>query len=178
MTTGQKLLGTALGLVAGWGLAMGGAIAADNVVLSYGLISLKIPMGELETLAKTGEASDDLGRLLQAANQEPAALQRALIEPVPMNPVLLNIALNTPPGEWALDRLGESIQTSSGEGSRFALRASLIAAASDGQLTLLEVMKVYPSPDIVVQGDRILASYSEVIGLLGPFLEYLPASVR
>ncbi len=89
-----------------------------------------------------------------------------------------SLALNTPPGDWVLDRVGESIQTSSGAGNPFALRASLLAAANDGQLSLLEVMKVYPSPDIVVQGDRLLESYGELMGLLEPFLDYLPASTR
>lgn len=163
-----------LGMVAGLGLAMDPATAAEQVVLTYGSLSLEIPMTELDTLAETGEASDELTSLLALANQEPETLRTALQTPMPVNPFVANLFLNSPPGERLLDLVGESIQPTSGEaGSRSALRAAITAAVDDGEVSLLEVLKVYPSPDIVVQGDRLVETYGMVYELIGPWLEIM-----
>lgn len=170
----HRAMAAGLGLVAAW-VGHGSAIAAERVILTYGFLSMEIPIEQLDTLARTGESPGELGRLLRLTNQEPATLQQALTNPVPANPLVLDIVLRTPPGEWVLDRIGETIQPSSGvAGSRSALRSALIGAASNGEITLLEVMRVYPSPEIVVQGDRVAETYSEVFDLLEPFIKYRP----
>ncbi|MEM9006999.1 MAG: alpha/beta hydrolase [Cyanobacteria bacterium P01_F01_bin.86] len=171
MTIPKKtLLAVASGLaviLAGTGKA---AIAAENVVLTYGFFSTTIPIEDLETLADTGEASNELGQLLDIANQEPAELQTALNQPIELRTTVLDLALNSPPGEWMLDRVSETIQPASGEGGPLALRAAIIgASADDNQITLLELMQVYPSPEIVVQGDRVLEAYNYVSDVIEPF---------
>jgi thiamine pyrophosphate-dependent acetolactate synthase large subunit-like protein len=58
MVLGQQGLRTGLtmgvGLMAGLAMAMDSAAAAERVVLTYGSLSLEIPIGELDTLAETG----------------------------------------------------------------------------------------------------------------------------
>ncbi|WP_008310560.1 alpha/beta hydrolase [Leptolyngbya sp. PCC 6406] len=174
MTIGwMKWIGAGLGLLGGLGLGPLSATAADRIVLTYGSLAMEIPIAELDTLATTGEVSEDLSQLLGLANQEPAALQKVLLEPVSVNPTVLNIALNTPAGERLLDLVGESIQPLSGVDGRSALRAAILASAADGELSLLEVLRVYPSPDIVVQGDRLISAYGEVLEAIGPWLRIL-----
>ncbi|MEL6381149.1 MAG: alpha/beta hydrolase [Cyanobacteria bacterium J06626_18] len=149
-----------------------GAIAAETVVLTYGFFSMDVPIEDLETLAETGETSDELASLLELSNQDPEQLRTALNQPVELRTTVLDLALNSPPGEWMLDRVSETIQPASGEGGPLALRAALIgASADDNQLTLLELMQVYPSPEIVVQGDRILETYSFISEVIEPFQE-------
>ena len=171
-------------MIAGWKtlLSMGGclavglvsmgesAIAAEKVTLTYGFVSMTIPIEDLETLATTGETSDELDQLLRMADQEPEELRATLNQPVELRLTVLDMALNSPPGEWMLDRISETVQPASGVGGRLALRSALIgSAADDDQLTLLELMQVYPSPEIVVQGDRILEVYSYINQVLEPF---------
>ena len=157
----------------GLGLSIEAAHAAEQVVLTYGDLSLNVPIQDLSDLAETGEPSTELGTLLSLANQEPETLQGALTGSVPMNPLVLGLMLNSPPGDWMLERVGETIQSSSGEGSNTALKAALETAADDGQVSLLEVMRVYPSPEIVVQGDRLFETYSQLYDLFGPWWELI-----
>lgn len=162
------LVGSCL-VAGGLMLSAGSAHAAETVVLTYGFFSIDIPMEELEAFADSGEPSQDLSRLLSLAGQEPETLRSTLNEPVPLSPVVLDLTLNSPPGEWMLDRISETIQPASGVAGRQALRSALVGASSDdNEFTLLEVMQVYPSPEIVVQGDRLLETYNRVYDMLEP----------
>ncbi len=169
----HKLSIVGLGCCASLGFGLNAAHAAEQVVLTYGALSLNIPIQDLSSLAETGEPSDDLGELLTLANQEPETLQSALAGSVPMNSLVLGLVLNSPPGDWMLEQVGETIQSSSGAGSDSALKAALEVAADDGEMSLIEVMQVYPSPEIVVQGDRLMDTYSQVYDLFGPWWELI-----
>jgi hypothetical protein len=160
------------GLAMGLLMSTGKAIAADRVVLTYGLISMDIPIEDLANFAESGEESDELSRLLDVAGQDPEVLRSTLTEPVNLSPTVVDFALNTPPGEWVLDRVSETIHPASGEAGRLALRSALIgASADDNEITLIEVMQLYPSPDIVVQGDRLLETYNRLYEVLEPLAD-------
>lgn len=170
---GLRGCGTLLGVMMALALGNPAVQAAERIVLTYGSLSMGIPVAELETLAQTGEASGDLSELLSLANQEPENLQRILVESFSINPTVASIALHTPAGERFLDLLGESIQPAAGVGGRSALRATLIAAAADGEISLLEILRLYPSPDIVVKGDRLINAYSQLVAEIAPWLRIL-----
>ncbi|MEM6838738.1 MAG: alpha/beta hydrolase [Cyanobacteria bacterium P01_C01_bin.120] len=162
------LVGFTSGLLA----HLGGAIAADMVVLTYGPLAIDVPIEDLAVFAESGETSDELGDLLQLAGQDPAQVRNTLNEPVPVNLTVLDLALNSPPGEWMLDRVSETIHPASGEAGRLALRSALIGAAStDNEITLLEVMQAYPSPEIVVRGDRLVETYNRINDILEPLAD-------
>jgi hypothetical protein len=165
-------------LVTGLCINQGQAIAAERVVLTYGFLSMDIPIEDLTTFAETGEPSDELARLFDLAGQEPETFRSTLNEPVELSPTVVDFALNTTPGEWMLDRVSESIHPASGQGGRLALRSALIgAAADDNEITLLEVMETYPTPEIVVRGDRLLETYNRIYDVLKP-LEDLAEVLR
>ena len=167
--TGKALWVAAAGLMAGLMGQVPEAIAAEKIVLTYGPISMRVPITELEDLAETGEPSGQLQELLKLANQEPESVQTTLTDPVSVNLTVLDLALNSLPGEWALDQIGEIIHPASGEGSRQALRSALIAAAADDdEITLLEVMQAYPTPELMVRGDRLLETYNQLYDILEP----------
>lgn len=145
------------------------AIAAESVLLTYGPLSIDIPISDLEEFAATGTPSDELSRLLDMAGQNPEAVRRVLISPVEADLIVLDWTLNSPLGEWMLDRVSESIQPATGGAGRLALRSALIGSASgDNEITLLEVMQLYPSSSIVVQGDRLLETYNRINDILEP----------
>lgn len=153
-------------------VTVGEAIAAERVVLTYGLLSMEVPIEDLATFAESGETSGELNQLLELAGQDPESLRSTLNEPIALSPTVLDFALNTPPGEWALDRISETIHPASGQAGRLALRSALIgASADDNEFTLLEVMQAYPSPDIVVRGDRLLETYNRLYDVLEPLAD-------
>jgi hypothetical protein len=151
------------------GLAGGDALAAETVLLRYRGFGRAVPVTELATLAETGEARGTVGGLLRMTNQDPAGLQDVLTRTLTVDPNLLSRALNSWPGELALDQVGQAIRTPSGQASRQALRSALVlSAADDGQITLLEVLERYPTQQVVVEGDRIEEAYNQLANLLAP----------
>jgi hypothetical protein len=170
MNAGHKFL-----LALGGCLAIGSfshpntAYAAETVVLTYGFLAMEIPVADLVAFAEQGETSDELDQLLNQAGQSPESLRNTLTEPIALSPVVADLALNSLPGEFLLDRISETIQPASGQAGRLALRSAVIgAAADDNQITLLEVMQVYPSPEIVVDGNRLLETYNRLYEVIGP----------
>lgn len=158
----------ALALPLWLGLMAGAAIAADTVLLRYRGFGRAIPVAAFTTLAETGQPPDPLDGLLRTANQDPKALQDVLIRPLTVDPNQLDEVLNSWPGEWALDQLGEIIRPPAGQASRQALRSALVlSAANDGQITLLEVLQQYPTREVVLEGDRAEEAYSQLSRLLG-----------
>jgi hypothetical protein len=144
-------------------------VAAENVLLKYRGFSRAVPVADLAALAETGEPSQSLAALLNMAGKEPAELRSLLTNPLTADPVVLDKSLNSLPGEWMLDQLGESIHTSTNEANRQALRSALVLSASNGgQLTLLEVLQNYPTEEVVLEGDRIEAAYNSLAIFLQP----------
>ncbi|MBD0336050.1 MAG: alpha/beta hydrolase [Cyanobacteria bacterium Co-bin13] len=151
------------------GLVGGNAIAAETVLLRYRGFGRTVPVTDLATLAETGEAPASVSGLLRTANQDSAGLQDVLTRSLTVDPNLLSQALNSWPGELVLDQVGEAIRPPSGQASRQALRSALVlSAAEDGQITLLEVLERYPTPQVVLEGDRIENAYNQLANLLAP----------
>ncbi|TVQ20077.1 MAG: alpha/beta hydrolase [Leptolyngbya sp. DLM2.Bin15] len=148
-------------LVLGWG--MPAAIAAERIVFRYAGFERSLSVQELTTFAETGELSSNLAHYANRTDKDPDDLRRALVRPIPMRLVFLDAALNSWVGEMLLDRVGQTIHTSSGEANQQALRAALILSASDDDaITLLEVIQNYPTEEVYVDGENLLTTYYQV----------------
>ncbi|NJL48173.1 MAG: alpha/beta hydrolase [Leptolyngbyaceae cyanobacterium SM2_5_2] len=151
------------------------ALAAEEVLLKYRGFSRTVPTTDLATLAETGQTSDPVDGLLRQANKEPEELQSLLTRQLAADPVVLDQALNSWPGEWMLDQLGTAIHPVSGEASRQALRSALVLSAdNDGQISLLEILQTYPTAEVVLEGDVIASAYDRLATFLGTLSILLP----
>lgn len=160
-----------LGLIA---LAATPGYAAEQVRLNYRGFSRTVPVALLVALADTGESSGVLDGLLNQAGQDGDELRSLLTDPLPADPVILDRTLNSRPGEWVLDYLGESIHTGTGEADRQALRSALVLSASDDkQITLLEVLQNYPTEEVVLEGDNIQDAVNRLASFLRPLSIFL-----
>jgi hypothetical protein len=135
------------------------AIAAERVIFKYKILRESVSVPELTTFAQTGQASEDLQTYFRLSGQKPETVRQTLTKPTKVNPVLLDRVLNSPVGNTVLDQLGQAIQTPKGGAERQALRGALAVSASDGQLTILEILQNYPTQEVVVDGDRIEGAY-------------------
>jgi hypothetical protein len=150
------------------------ALGADWVRLNYRGFSRRVPVALLTALAETGESSGVLRGLLNQAGQNPGDLQSVLVRPLPADPILLDRSLNSLPGEWVLDYVGQSIHTGRGGADRQALRSALVlSAVDDKQITLLEVLQNYPTEEVVLEGDNIQAAYNRLASFLRPLAIFL-----
>lgn len=159
----------AIALLAGiWGSGAA-ALASETVLLRYQSFGRPVPVEDLTTLAETGEAPESIAGLLDMTGQDPASLQQVLTEPISANPSFLDRALNSWPGEWTLDQVGTTIHPPSGQASRQALRSAIVlSAVDDRQITLLEILQKYPSPQVVLRVDQMQTAYQYLATLLGP----------
>jgi hypothetical protein len=146
------------------------ADAADSVVLKYSFLRETVSVSELATFAQTGELSTKLRSYLKLARREPAQLRQALTQEVPVNPNLLYQVLNTPVGEVMLDQVSQVVHTPTNRANRESLRGAIVSSAlPDSKVTLIETLQNYSTPEVHVEGDRLVEvaqKFSNVLGRL------------
>ncbi len=139
------------------------AIAAERVVLQYGIFRESISVSELTDFAETGEVSPRLNFYLNRTGQDPQAVRNILTREVNADPVVLDRVLNNRIGEFLLDRISQSVSTPSGQANRQALRSALVLSASkENKVSLIEIIQNYPTTEVVVEGDRLAQTYNQL----------------
>lgn len=131
------------------------ALAADRVIVGYGLAERSIQVHELETFAQTGQLSRQLSeyvRMLGLSPAQVAQFQVALNTQADLDAIAVGQFLYTAQGKFLLKQVSQVIQTPSRAGGFSATRGALILAASDPDegLTILNVLKYYPTEAIRV----------------------------
>ncbi|KAB8331389.1 alpha/beta hydrolase [Scytonema tolypothrichoides VB-61278] len=144
------------------------SLSAERLTLSYGIAARSISINSLETYAKTGKIDDDLAAYAQYAGKEQLnQLREFLLTPIPLNAVQVSQFLYTPIGERLLENLGEVVQQESRISGFYAIRAALILAAADPQkLTILNVLRKFPSRTIsinLVRGFEIAEAFQNAV---------------
>ncbi|MEM9217282.1 MAG: alpha/beta hydrolase [Cyanobacteria bacterium P01_F01_bin.150] len=123
------------------------AIAADEVVFTYGILGSTVPVEEFEELAETGRASGSLRKLLKLTGEDPAKVQEVLTYQVDADVVLVDGILNSNVGEFFLSELGRVLETHRHVAAVQALRSALVLSAStDDSISLLEFIQQYSCP--------------------------------
>jgi hypothetical protein len=80
--------------------------------------------------------------------------------------VPLDRVLNSFLGDAILDQMGDFVHTPSGEADREAMRSALILSASDdNRISLIEVIQNYPTREMHVNGNRIVATYRQIANI-------------
>ena len=188
-TASLRLLRLSLTLAFVGGLSIAGrptsAIAAEKIVMKYGPLRRSLPVEDLRTLSDTGKTSRKLRRYLKLAKQSPDSLRTRLNQPVAMSVVTLDSRLNSLPGRLLLDEAGRYIHPPGQQGSRQALRSALVLSASDdNQITLIESLENYPTPDVEVDVDKTVALYRRIDGVMNnqpaasPLFDFLNRRIR
>ncbi|NEZ56399.1 alpha/beta hydrolase [Adonisia turfae] len=143
-------------------------LAAEDVTLSYGLLELSVSVASLEGYATDNQVSEELEFYLKFLNEEERRdLREILTTPLDVSAVTLSQVLYDPLGELWLDRLGNVIQTASRQNGARGLRGALILAADDeGGLTLLNLIRRFPTPTLRINSVEILDVVNTVVDLL------------
>jgi hypothetical protein len=102
------------------------------------------------------------------ARREPEELRRTLTQEVQVDPILLYRVLNSVPGELLLDRVSQVIHTPTNRANQQSLRAALVSSAlPDGNITLIETLQNYSTPEVHVEGDRLVEVVRNINRVLG-----------
>jgi hypothetical protein len=71
-----------------------------------------------------------------------------------------------------LDQVSQVVHTPSNRANRESLRGALVSSAlPDGNITLIETLQNYPTPEVHVEGERlaeVIQNISKLIGRLPP----------
>lgn len=150
------------------------AKAADQVVLKYGILERSIAVSDLENFAETGELTRPLQRYIRISGESPDRIRETLTREFSASPRLLDRLLNNPIGEAALDQFSQAIYPPSGSADPAALRSALVLSASDDdQISILEVVRNYPTPEVYVDAERVVEAYSRIRDLRDRFAPIL-----
>ena len=166
----RLLLHCCLLLTTGVGAALysTAGLAAEKVILRYGIFQESISVAELSSFAKTGDPSPTLAAYMKLAKKEPEEIRNALTKEAKVSVVVLDRALNNFVGERLLDEVGKTIHTSANTANRQALRSSLVLSASDdGKLSLIEAIEKYPTQEVEVKVDRLVDTAAKLSELEG-----------
>ena len=143
-------------------------VAAENVVLTYGIFQRTVSVESLRRLAETGETTPTLDFIFNATKTPPAAAQSVLNAKLGVSLGFVDDVFYSLPGEYALFQIGQIFYNKARFAEIQALRAAFILSVSeDNELTLLEFFEKYPNKELYVDG-RLL---SEVARTVANFVE-------
>ena len=155
------------------------AFGAEKIVLTFGPIRQTINISDLEDFAKNGTTTPTLQQIIQFSKMDAQILRGLIGLEIGLKPANLARVVYSAPGEKITDEIGQVIRTQRRTESGKALRAAVIlAAGDDGKVSLLEVLKKYPLPELYVDVDSIGAAVGKVQGLVGNLQTLLQDSMR
>ena len=138
------------------------AHGAEQIQFFYGPFEPTIEVDDLQNLADSGELTGSLSVLSRRLNdQQIAELQTLLNLEFDIPAVMMSQLTYSAVGEQLLWRAGEILQTDSFLNGFYALRAALLFAAEDGQLTLLDVAHHFPQETIQIDFSLAIAFFEE-----------------
>jgi predicted dienelactone hydrolase len=147
-------IGTTIGLL---GMGILPALGAEQVNFSYGPLEFSISVSELKTFAEDSKTSKKLASFTQRLKPEQVAqLRQILTKQEKLSSVAVAQFLYSDIGETMLRSAGGTIQPGARQNGFYAIRAALILAAADPEgLTLLNMMRYFPSQSIWIDSNRI-----------------------
>ena len=145
------------------------SLAAEQITFSHGFLERTVSVTSLEAFAKEGQVSDELDFYLQRVGvEEREKIQKILLTPVDLSPVVLSNFLYSSLGEVLLQYLGSLIQTDSRLNGFYALRSAIVQAAADSEgLTILNVIQHFPTRAVRIDGSRVF----QIAGMIAQLFE-------
>jgi hypothetical protein len=141
--------------------------AAESAIVRYSVIEQSMSVAELSRLSETGEVSPALATQLKLIDKDPAEFRRILNQKISIDPVFLSRILNSSIGENLLDLVSEVIYTPGKRASRQALRGALVTSAlDDKQIQSIEILENYPTAEVHVDGERLVALVNQINGAI------------
>lgn len=138
-------------------------LAAETVYLDFGLLGRSIPTTSLTHFAETGEADADLAPYLRRLTpDQKEQVREALTASRPVDLVHLSQWFYSSMGEDTLVFAGDLIQTEGQLNGQRAIRAALLAAAADGELSLIDVIEHFPTRGLRFDLNQMLTVVRQV----------------
>lgn len=155
------------------------ALGAEKVVLTFGPLRQSINVSDLEDFAKDGTTTPTIRQIIAFSKMDPGTLRGFMGLEIGLKPANVARIVYSTPGEKIIDEIGQAIRTQRNTENGKALRAAVILAASDdGKVSILEILKRYPLPEMYVDIPKITAAVAKLQGLAGNMQTLLQDSMR
>ena len=127
-------------------------MAADEVTISTNLGSRSVDRAELEHYAHTGEAEGTLRYFVaDLSDDQEDIVRQSLRQQIDVDFLPFSKFVRSELGTSAIAELADGIEPGSPNVvSEQALRAALVGAASDGSLSILDLLAAYPTQEVVL----------------------------
>lgn len=145
------------------------ALGADRIDFYYPPFGdFSISTNDLEIFAKQGKITSDFAFYAKRAKPEQLAQLREFLQTkFNVSPTLVSQFTYSPIGEKILQRLGELVQVETRQNGFYALRSALILSAADPEgLTLVNIIRRYPSPSIRLNFSETVNTFGQLSDLL------------
>ncbi|PSB18584.1 hypothetical protein C7B65_14920 [Phormidesmis priestleyi ULC007] len=131
-------------------------LAAERVVITYGIFQETFLVKDMTTFAETGELSRLRQFQLRVARTDPEVLRAFLNKKLRVDFLFLDRASNSLVGEFVLYQMGKVIYNRHRVAPIQSLRSSLVLSArEDNYVSLLEFLQNYPLPVVYIDGKKI-----------------------
>ncbi|MBF2007535.1 alpha/beta hydrolase [Chlorogloeopsis fritschii PCC 9212] len=127
------------------------SLAAEEIVIRYGLFEESLSVADLRKYAETQQVSDDLKSILgYLSSQQQQKLQKVLQMKIPLGVVALDKLVNSETGKIALNFVAPAIARRDNAGIQALRSAIILGAASSKGLGVISFLEAYPSQRLVV----------------------------
>lgn len=127
-------------------------LAAETILIPVGPLQIKIPVSDIESFVKTGNAGPELGPML--ANLPPERVQSMkslLTTRLPLGSGMVEKMLKSPMGPMLLGQMADVLKPPPGSSisGTEAWEKALKRAARSDRLTLLDLIREYPTETVI-----------------------------
>ena len=145
-------------------------LAAERLRFNYGPLGFSLSVDSLELYAREGKINSELNFYTKRLDEKTVKqLRRILRRRINIDPILLYRLSRSPMVTEIIRSLGEVATTHHGHNGFYAIRGSLTNAAIEHQnrgVTLIDVLRAFPSEDILLNIDRVFELRDELTALV------------
>ncbi|AOY80501.2 alpha/beta hydrolase [Moorena producens JHB] len=143
------------------------ALSAEYIYFNYGPLKLSLSRESLEIFANEGRITKEFEFYAQMLNPEALEQLRMLLQQrIKISPVAISRLGKSPMGEAFLEGLGKMIKTHPGRNGLHSLRGALVLAAADSEgLTIMNIVRQFPTEGMLIDTDYIFDVRKELATL-------------
>ena len=161
-----------------WGLSVAvgiitfpqSTLAAERLRFQYGILEFSLSIDALELYATEGKINSELNFYTKHLDEKTVKqLRRVLRRRINIDPILLYRLTRSPMIVEIINSLGEVATTHQGHNGFHAIRASVTNSAIERQgkgITLIDVLRNFPTKNIRIDTSRLLELQSELTTLV------------
>ena len=143
-------------------------LSAEKITTFIGPLQISIAVDSLETFAKEGKVNSDLALIINRLDEPTKVKFREILQQhFDIDPVFISRYARLPIAEGILSKIGRVVQLKPGLNGLYGMRSAAILAAADKTegLTVINVLRRFPSQDIHLDSDFLLQIGKELSNL-------------